>query len=49
MIMYSGRYTHMVFHGAWPIDQFEFTFGSDEQNQQAIQYMQPFVQYANQS
>ncbi|KAA1114411.1 hypothetical protein PGT21_007950 [Puccinia graminis f. sp. tritici] len=44
-----GRYTHMVFHGAWPIDQFEFTFGSDDQNQQAIQYMQPFVQYADQN
>lgn len=36
----------MVFDGAWPIDQFQFTYGSDQANQQAVQIMQQFVQYA---
>ncbi|POW23254.1 hypothetical protein PSHT_00271 [Puccinia striiformis] len=43
------HYTHMVFNGAWPIDQFQFTFGSDDQNRQAVNDMKQFVNSAQQN
>ncbi|OAV93064.1 hypothetical protein PTTG_02854 [Puccinia triticina 1-1 BBBD Race 1] len=37
---------YMVFQGVWPIEQFRFTFGSEDENTLAVQNMEPFVQAA---